>query len=92
MARDNENRRKGETTLSSEAGMNYDEDERGARRRHGEWVGAELRGVLTLAGISARAVSVLLVGLDAESPEGEAFGSCCRTKRRRIPTSCWPTR
>ncbi len=37
---------------------------------NGEWVGAPLRDVLTLAGIHASAVSVLLVGLDAESPEG----------------------
>ena len=36
---------------------------------NGEWVGASLRDVLTLAGIHASAVSVLLVGLDAESPE-----------------------
>ena len=37
---------------------------------NGEWVGAPLRDALTLAGIHASAVSVLLVGLDAESPEG----------------------
>ena len=37
---------------------------------NGEWVGAALSDVLTLAGISPDAVSVLLVGLDAESPEG----------------------
>ncbi len=36
---------------------------------NGEWVGAALRDVLTLAGIRAGAASVLLVGLDAESPE-----------------------
>ena len=36
---------------------------------NGEWVGAQLRDVLTLAGIHASAVSVLLVGLDAGSPE-----------------------
>ncbi len=36
---------------------------------NGEWVGAPLRDVLTLAGIRPNAVSVLLVGLDAESPE-----------------------
>ena len=36
---------------------------------NGEWVGVALRDVLTLAGIHAGAVSVLLVGLDAQSPE-----------------------
>ena len=36
---------------------------------NGEWVGVALRDVLTLAGIHASATSVLLVGLDAESPE-----------------------
>lgn len=36
---------------------------------NGEWVGAQLRDVLTLAGIHPNAVSVLLVGLDVESPE-----------------------
>ena len=36
---------------------------------NGEWVGAALRDVLTLAGIHASAVSVLLVGLDVDSPE-----------------------
>ena len=36
---------------------------------NGEWVGATLRDVLTLAGIDDSAVSVLLVGLDTESPE-----------------------
>ncbi len=36
---------------------------------NGEWVGATLRDVLTLAGIGDNAVSVLLVGLDTESPE-----------------------
>ena len=37
---------------------------------NGEWVGASLRDVLRLAGIRDDAVSVLLVGLDTESPEG----------------------
>ena len=37
---------------------------------NGEWVGVSLRDVLTLAGIRPDAVSVLLVGLDTESPEG----------------------
>ena len=36
---------------------------------NGEWVGVALSDVLTLAGIHASAVSVLLVGLDVESPE-----------------------
>ena len=36
---------------------------------NGEWVGAAMRDVLTLAGIQADAVSVLLIGLDTESPE-----------------------
>ena len=36
---------------------------------NGEWVGAALGDVLTLAGIHASAVSVTLVGLDVESPE-----------------------
>ena len=36
---------------------------------NGEWVGVALRDVLTLADIQASAVSVLLVGLDEESPE-----------------------
>ena len=34
------------------------------------WTGVALRDVLELAGVSADAVSVLLVGLDADSPEG----------------------
>ena len=37
---------------------------------NGEWEGAALQDVLTLAGIHSSAVSVLLVGLDSESPEG----------------------
>ena len=37
---------------------------------NGEWVGASLKDVLELAGIRDDAVSVLLMGLDAESPEG----------------------
>ena len=36
---------------------------------NGEWVGVPLRDVLTRAGITDDAVSVLLIGLDAESPE-----------------------
>ena len=44
---------------------------------NGEWVGAALRDALTLAGIQDNAVSVLLIGLDMESPE-EGF-------RRVIP-------
>ncbi len=37
---------------------------------NGEWSGVALRDVLILAGIHASAAGVLLVGLDAESPEG----------------------
>ena len=37
---------------------------------NGTWTGVSLRDVLALAGVTADAVSVLLVGLDAESPEG----------------------
>ena len=36
---------------------------------NGEWLGVPLRDVLELAGIREDAVSVLLVGLDTESPE-----------------------
>ncbi len=36
---------------------------------NGEWAGVALRDVLTLAGITDAAVSVLLVGLDTEAPE-----------------------
>ena len=36
---------------------------------NGEWTGAALRDVLTLAGVRDNAVNVLLVGLDEESPE-----------------------
>ena len=36
---------------------------------NGEWVGVRLRDVLEMAGIRDEAVSVLLVGLDTESPE-----------------------
>jgi len=46
---------------------------------NGEWVGASLRDVLTLAGIRDNAVDVLLVGLDRESPE-EGF-------RRALPVA-----
>ena len=37
---------------------------------NGEWTGAALRDVLDFAGIRPDAVSVLLIGLDTESPEG----------------------
>ena len=37
---------------------------------NGEWGGVALGEVLRLAGITERAVSVLLIGLDTESPEG----------------------
>ena len=36
---------------------------------NGEWAGVPLRTVLEMAGIKSDAVSVLLVGLDSESPE-----------------------
>ncbi len=36
---------------------------------NGEWSGVALRDVLTLAGVTDTAVSVLLVGLDIEAPE-----------------------
>ena len=36
---------------------------------NGEWVGVSLRDVLELAGVRDSAASVLLVGLDSESPE-----------------------
>ena len=35
-----------------------------------EWTGVSLADVLTLAGVTDEAVSVLLIGLDPESPEG----------------------
>ena len=35
-----------------------------------EWTGVSLSDVLTLAGVRSSAVSVLLIGLDPESPEG----------------------
>lgn len=37
---------------------------------NGEWTGVPLRDILKLAGITDGAVSVLLIGQDAESPEG----------------------
>ena len=37
---------------------------------NGIWIGASLADVLTLAGLADDAVSVLLIGLDEESPEG----------------------
>ncbi len=37
---------------------------------NGVWTGVPLRDILELAGVSADAVSVLLIGLDSESPEG----------------------
>ena len=37
---------------------------------NGTWTGVSLRDVLALAGVTADAVSALLVGLDADSPEG----------------------
>lgn len=43
--------------------------ERGAVS-NGEWTGVSLWNVLELAGITSEAISVLLVGLDKDSPEG----------------------
>ena len=37
---------------------------------NGEWTGVSLEDVLALSGVTTEAVSVLLVGLDTESPEG----------------------
>ena len=37
---------------------------------NGEWLGVSLADVLTLAGLADDAVSVLLIGLDKDSPEG----------------------
>ena len=37
---------------------------------NGEWTGVPLRDVLTMAGIADNAVTVMLIGLDTESPEG----------------------
>ena len=37
---------------------------------NGEWTGVPLRDVLTMAGIADNAVTVMLTGLDTESPEG----------------------
>ena len=37
---------------------------------NGEWTGVSLRDVLTLAGITDDAISVLIIGKDTESPEG----------------------
>jgi DMSO/TMAO reductase YedYZ molybdopterin-dependent catalytic subunit len=51
---------------------------------NGEWVGASLRDVLTLAGIRNNAVNVLLVGLDSESPE-EGFRRVLPVERAMHP-------
>ncbi len=37
---------------------------------NGVWTGVPLRDILELAGVTANAVSVLLIGLDSNSPEG----------------------
>lgn len=37
---------------------------------NGEWTGVSLRDVLTLAGVTDDAISVLIIGQDIESPEG----------------------
>ena len=51
---------------------------------NGEWVGAPLRDVLALAGIRDNAVSVLLIGLDTESPE-EGFRRVIPVKKAMHP-------
>ena len=51
---------------------------------NGEWTGVALRDVLDIAGIRPDAVSVLLVGLDAESPEG-GFRRVLPVARARHP-------
>ena len=56
---------------------------------NGEWVGTPLRDVLKLAGITDDAVSVLLVGLDTESPE-KGFRSVIPVEKALHPTRCWP--
>ena len=57
---------------------------------NGEWVGASLADVLTLAGIHASAVSVLLVGLDEESPE-EGFRYVMPVEKAMHPDTLLPT-
>ena len=51
---------------------------------NGEWVGASLGDVLTLAGIRDSAVSVLLAGLDTESPE-EGFRRVIPVEKAKHP-------
>ena len=51
---------------------------------NGEWTGVALRDVLDLAGLRADAVSVLLVGLDRESPE-EGFRRVLPVGKARRP-------
>ena len=57
---------------------------------NGVWTGIALRDVLALAGTTAEAVSVLLVGLDTESPEG-GWRRLCQSRRRLIPIHSWHT-
>ena len=52
---------------------------------NGEWTGVSLKDVLTRAGINDEAVSVLLIGLDAESPE-EGFRRVLPVEKPCIPT------
>ena len=51
---------------------------------NGEWVGTPLHDVLKLAGITDDAVSVLLVGLDTESPE-KGFRSVIQVEKALHP-------
>ena len=53
---------------------------------NGEWLGAALRDVLTLADIGDNAVSVLLVGLDTEAPD-EGFRYVLPVKKAMNPNT-----
>ena len=51
---------------------------------NGEWTGVSMRDVLQLAGVSDDAASVLLIGLDTESPE-EGFRRVLSAEKARHP-------
>ena len=57
---------------------------------NGEWIGASLRDVLALAGIRDDARSVLLVGLDTESPRKDS-DTPSPSKKPCTRTLSWPT-
>ena len=58
---------------------------------NGEWVGARLSDVLTLAGIREDARTVVLIGLDT-GITGRRIPLCpAGGERRCTPTRCWPT-